>query len=218
MGNLRSLVGQRFERWTVLSRVERTKNRATRYLCRCDCGTERLVFASNLQRGLTKSCGCLNLEVLSVRSTTHGQSRTGKRTKAYSTWTSMKTRCSNPNNRDYPNYGGRGIRVCPQWESSFEAFLSDIGEPPGPEYSLDRIDPEGNYEPGNVRWANSKEQRYNQRVPVKTITFEGMTKTVGEWAEYLGIKRVTLAYRLRNGWSIPDALTAPLDKKRARHG
>jgi hypothetical protein len=166
-----NLVGQRFGRWTVLAvHPERMRyGKAGQaitvlWLCRCNCGTERLVFGTNLRRGLSRSCGCLISETTRQRSKKHNQAKRGKVTRAYHCWQHMKQRCLNPNNRDYPNYGGRGITVCERWRS-FENFHSDVGDPP-PDKSLDRYpDRNGNYEPGNWRWATAKEQVLNRRPP-----------------------------------------------------
>lgn len=137
------------------------------WLCLCECGASAKVRAYDLAAGRQKSCGCYKRsysahlsERLRLR---HGYGRHtgGKRTPTYNSWNSMKQRCGNPKNSDYQIYGGRGIRVCLEWES-FEAFLSDMGERPEGK-TLDRIDPDGNYCPGNCRWSTPLEQRHNRR-------------------------------------------------------
>jgi hypothetical protein len=131
------------------------------WLCRCDCGTETVVPTSSLRTESTKSCGCYRLEVLRTGSITHGQSRTPE----HYTYCHMKSRCLNPKNRGYKNYGGRGIQVCERWKGldGFANFLADVGPKPGQRYSIDRIDVNGHYEPGNVRWALPKVQGQNKR-------------------------------------------------------
>lgn len=126
----------------------------------------------------------------------------------FSTWSSMRYRCKNPGNAAWKNYGGRGISVCERWDASFTSFLEDMGPRPSPNHSLDRIDNDGNYEPGNCRWATQKEQMRNSCV-ADVITFNGQTKSVRDWAEETGIKWWTLKQRIKNGWPPEIALTAP---------
>jgi hypothetical protein len=141
------LVGQRFGRWRVIGRAA-----PGWWVCICSCGVRRLVRGNNLLRGKTKSCGCFNQE----RRTTHGMSKSPE----YSSWKAMKQRCLNPNAKDFEHYGGRGI-TCDNY-LSFEPWFADIGpRPPG--CTQDRNDINGNYEPGNIRWADAKTQRQNQR-------------------------------------------------------
>jgi hypothetical protein len=129
--------------------------------CVCDCGSGQLVLGESLRSGRTTSCGCWNRERVRGRFTKHGHAKPGNRTRAYQCWDGMRQRCSNPNCPAYPNYGGRGIRVCDDWEI-FENFFADMGHPPRGR-SLDRIDVNGNYEPSNCRWATILEQARNKR-------------------------------------------------------
>jgi hypothetical protein len=156
--------GDRFTRWTVLSEAEKVgKERA--FLCRCDCGTERVVLLGSLRTGKTQSCSCLNKEILSERDctySTHGHTTGDTQTRTYTSWSKMLYRCRTSTCHAYADYGGRGISVCERW-LSFENFLADMGERPEGK-TLDRWpDNDGNYEPGNARWATPKEQQANRR-------------------------------------------------------
>ena len=138
----------------------------------------------------------------------HGHSLNGERSLTHSTWHNMKTRCQNSNTKVYENYGAKGIKVCSQWDV-FENFLEDMGERPGPDYSIERIDSTGNYCPDNCRWATRTEQNRNRSVCI-FITIDGKCQTVKEWAIELGIKRQTIERRLKLGWSHYDAVMQPV--------
>lgn len=159
MGRPLKLTGQTFGRLTVLKRLGKNSVGNYKWQCLCSCGNEAVVDGGNLTSGTTRSCGCL----LADTNTKHGFSpRSGKRI-TYQSWDAMIQRTTNPNNQAYSYYGGRGITVCSEWRQDFRRFLADMGERPSPEMTLDRIDPNGNYEPGNVRWADRSTQRLNQR-------------------------------------------------------
>ena len=191
-------VGQRFGRWVVLAPVE-DKWRMARFLCRCDCGTESVVIGHGLRAGKSKSCGCYRRAVVGQRVWKHGKSLTP----AYRSWSGMKRRCQLKTMRFY---GQRGITMCERWES-FENFLADMGERPEG-MTLDRIDPNGNYEPGNCRWATRSEQAINRR-STRLIELDGTKKCLTQWARDLGLSPSTIQTRLDSGWPLREALTTP---------
>jgi hypothetical protein len=159
------ITGQRFSRWTVIRRAPSARD--TRWLCRCDCGESRKVVATSLQRGASKSCGCLQRELvaalMTVRHRRHGEASRHKPSSEYCAWIAMRVRCSKPGNRSFKYYGGRGIKVCDRWLKSYENFLADMGRKPSSKHSINRINNDGNYEPSNCCWATKSEQARNRR-------------------------------------------------------
>lgn len=203
--NFKDIEGQKFGRLTVVGFMGVSKTgRSTLWFCKCDCGNQKTVSAGNLKSGHVVSCGCFNIEKIKERSTTHGHT-VGKKSRTYITWRSMFARCYNPNNDNYQHYGGRGITVCDRWQT-FENFLADMGER-SPRTSIERIDNDGNYEPGNCRYATQKEQCNNTRSS-HYLTFNGKTQTISQWSDETMIKAGTIERRLnRYGWTIERALT-----------
>lgn len=161
-GKVVDRTGQTFGRLTVIRRAEERKagRRGVVWECQCACGAVVNVAAERL--GVrTRSCGCLHREMAGDRTRTHGDSKSAE----HRTWSGMITRCENPNREKFRDYGGRGIRVCERWRGAngYQNFLADMGRRPSPRHSIDRIDVDGNYEPGNCRWATPSEQARNTR-------------------------------------------------------
>lgn len=188
--------GQRFNRLIAVERF-RVGRSGAMWICRCDCGVEKVVDEWSLTRGRTKSCGCFRRTFR----VSHGASKTLE----YRSWLSMMHRCLNPRSPDYPNYGGRGIAVCERWHT-FTAFRDDMGPRTGRDYSLERLDVNGHYEPSNVIWANAIQQNSNQRTS-RTVRAFGQRKTIAQWARDFGINRETVRSRLSRGWPLERALT-----------
>jgi hypothetical protein len=191
-----NLVGHRFGRLVVLSYVGRQRS-TFRWICRCDCGTEKSCLASGLRNGSITSCGCRLKEVAASKFRIHGL--TG--TPTHRIWRGMHDRCNSPLKTCYQ---GRGITVCERWKD-FELFLSDMGEVPSPKHSIDRIDNNGNYEPGNCRWATHMQQCRNKRTS-RLETFNGETLTLSEWAQRFSISQSKLRGRLNLGWTFAAAI------------
>lgn len=196
--------GDRFERWLVLNPY----HSPAKALCQCDCGTTRGIERGSLVKGRSRSCGCLRIETTVERCTTHGM--TGSR--IYRVWASMIERCESPTCRDFPDYGGRYISVCPEWLHSFEQFYSDMGEPGFKGASIERVDVNGDYSPSNCIWATQVQQARNRRNSL-ILTHEGVSKHVNEWAEQLGVDKNSLRSRINRGWSVKDALTEPIHRR-----
>lgn len=194
--------GQRFGRLLTVKFCGGSKHPVWR--CVCDCGKTTSASATQLSRASKRSCGCLRRELTSTRSTKHALSRS----KVYNTWIRIKARCFNKKCVDFPNYGGRGITMCREWEESFERFLADVGFPPSKHHSIDRIDNNGNYEPGNCRWAIQRVQVNNTRAN-RFVTYKGQHKTLADWARKLGLPYGGLQHRLNRDWPVDEAFERP---------
>lgn len=210
-----NIAGQRFGRLLAIEdvgiHIARSGQTKRPWRCLCDCGGESITSLGNLRCGATTSCGCRQRQVRLDRisaNTTHGECVGGKPSAEMSTWGAMKQRCSDPKRRDFANYGGRGIRVCDEWAQSFEAFLGDMGRRPSGRHSIDRIDNDGDYEPGNCRWATRQEQGRNTRATRK-IVIDEESHCLTDWLRIYGRHVATFRGRMRRGWSVIAAITTP---------
>jgi hypothetical protein len=186
----------------------------------CDCGTSPPFVAGGwrIRRAdpPMRCCNCLR-QAVGARSTTHGATRAtrqGRITPEYRTWAGAIQRCTNPKTRGFHRYGGRGISVCDRWRASFADFFADMGERPSRHHSLDRIDTNGHYEPGNCRWATPRTQQRNKR-SVRMLTVHGERDSLAAWAERFGLSISRVHQRLRLGWSEEEAIATPPGAKRA---
>jgi hypothetical protein len=204
----------RFGRLVVLRKdiARSLPYKISRWFCRCDCGSEVSIMSNSLRSGRTNSCGCIRSETTTRLKTKHGK----RKTPEFDVWCNMRRRCYDPSNKSYRDYGGRGIKVCPQWRDSFKTFIEDVGPRPTASHQLDRINNFGNYEPKNVRWATRKEQCNNRRSNSR-YEFRGQKLTI---SELMSFSNSTLSYahimqRIRKrGWPIEEAISIPLGSGR----
>lgn len=188
------LSGQKFGRLTA---VEQVSSKPVCWKCMCDCGREAVVQSAVLASGNTRSCGCLYAESRGANKLNRGYGHT----KVYDVWFQMMSRCHKPENPGYPNYGGRGIEVCESWRQGVANFVADMGEPPEG-MSLERVDNNGNYEPGNCVWATRHQQQRNQRTNVKVAGV-----VMADWARALGVVQSAINSRVtRHGETHEEAI------------
>ena len=204
--NFKDLTGKVFgETWVVVRLIEKTATSKSKWLCKCSCGNERAMGASEISGNKTQRCRACTAK---ITFTTHGMARS----REYKSWDAMLGRCYRTTDSEYRNYGERGIAVCDRWRNSFEAFLEDMGPRPI-KTTLDRYpDNDGSYEPNNCRWATPTEQGRNTRAN-RLVEFDGRTQCMSAWAEESGMSIQALYQRLKRGWSIERALTEPVKGK-----
>jgi hypothetical protein len=199
-------IGRKYGQVTVLAFLKR-EHRTRFYKCRCDCGVEWVVRINNLVYGGTVSCGCYIRAKLKAK-IKHGQNRRGQATQEYNTWAGMIKRCYNPKEKGYHNYGGRGIRVCRRWKTSFLRFFEDVGKRPEGKYTLERRNNNGNYTPQNCYWGTRREQNNNRRNSLR-VMYEGELLPLTYVAERTGVDYGLLRRRIRDGWPVNEALATP---------
>lgn len=204
------LTGNKYGMLTALKRAENTDAGRARWECVCECGKHVVVTASNLRAGNVKSCGCLRENRLK----THGEE--GSRLNRI--WKRMKSRCKNPNTKDFRNYGARGITVCKEWADSFEAFMDwAMANGYQDHLTIERKDTDGNYCPENCCWITKAEQSRNRR-GLHHITANGETHTIAEWERITGIQNQTIQKRIRDGWSEEAAVLTPVSCRKEATG
>lgn len=202
-------VGFRFGRWTVVQAMPRVGDAKSVWRCACDCGNYGDVQGHQLTKGRSRSCGCIRRDATLNSAWRHGMRYSAE----YSAWIHMRRRCNDPRDSVYAYYGGRGIQVCESWNSSFERFLSDMGPRPSPLHSIDRYpDNDGNYEPGNCRWATREQQNNNKRDNV-LVKHDGLELTASQWARRLGYSLTPIRDRIFAGMSIADILADPPERR-----
>lgn len=214
MSHLKDLTGQKFNRWTVISRAQNDKRGQAQWHCVCECGNTSIVGGKDLRLGKSRSCGCLQKETAAIIKKTHGKSNS----RLFHIWNAMRNRCGNSASPNYYLYGGRGIKVCDEWKSSFVPFYEwAITHGYADNLSIDRIDVNGNYEPSNCRWATVIQQARNKR-NTRLVEYHGEKKMLIEWAEILGLNYRRIVSRIYNShWTVEEAFTTPKMKSRAHH-
>ena len=210
MSKLINLIGQTFNRLTVINRTKNSKSGQTKWKCQCKCGNITIVSGSDLRIGHTKSCGCFRIECTIKKNLTHGMRHSSE----YGAWNNMITRCYDPSNKGFKHYGGRGIKVCKEWRKSFSNFYKHIGNKPSPEYSIERINNNGNYAFGNVKWATRIEQANNNRHN-HFIIINGWNFTIAQWARFVGSNPLIICSRIHRGWPPTKAIFQPIKHQRS---
>ena len=207
----KDLVGQVFERLTVIEYIGRNNLGKNVWKCLCQCGTYKNIVQGSLITGLTRSCGCLYKETRQGRRV-HGKCGTS----IYIIYNNMIRRCYNIKDNHYHNYGGRGIKVCDRWLESFQNFYDDMGDPPSKDHSLDRIDNDGDYCPENCRWADNITQA-NNKTDTKYVDYEGERVPLSILCRKKNVPYKLIYDRLRWGWDLDKALNTPVRKIRNRN-
>ena len=212
-------IGDVFGRWEVLSQsVSRFysggKKEHRYWLCRCRCGIERPVAEIGLKKGRSTSCGCFQVEASIARHKKHGAVLGGQATPEYTAFRAIIARCYNPRNPRYSDYGGRGIGVAPEWRHDFSSFLAHVGVRPSPRHSIDRMNNERGYEPGNVRWALPHGQMTNRRNS-RFVDVHGVRTPLSDLAAKHGVPANTLRWRILKGWPLQKAVETPVRPKRS---
>jgi len=197
------LTGQRFGKLIAIESTKGDEHGNRLWLCKCDCGKEKVIIGASLTAHKTKSCGCLRNS-----RENHAHTHLYSGTPTYSVWCGMIQRCTNPNRNNWESYGGRGITIDPSWYK-FENFLADMKEKPGNEYSIDRIDNSRGYSPENCKWSTRKEQHSNTQ-RTRYLTYNGETLSVMQWEQKTHIGHKRIESRISRGWSIEEALFTPL--------
>lgn len=201
MRKIQDITNNRYGRLIALERVENDKYNHPQWLCQCDCGNKTVVLKSSLVSGRTRSCGCYHKDTRHTCATTHGQSKT----RLFCVWAEMRGRCKNPNRKDWKYYGGKGVRVCDEWNKfeNFSKWAYENGYTN--DLTIDRIDVNGDYTPMNCRWADWVTQM-NNTSRNHFISANGQTHTLAEWSRITGISLSTINWRIAHGWNAEDVV------------
>lgn len=194
------IIGNKYNMLTPIEIAYRGKNNLVYYRCKCECGGETILLGYQLSRSTVKSCGCLR-----------GNGKT--KTITYSSWRHAKQRCTLSNNEYNRYYKDKGVKMCERWLYSYDNFLADMGERPSKDYSLDRINPDGDYCPENCRWATAIEQNNNRGKYNRIVVYNGKEFTVTQLCRALDINKSSFFYGLRNGWSVDKIVNRFINKK-----
>lgn len=203
------ILGRRVGRLIAIECIEK-RNGSYIWRCQCDCGNTALVASGNLSPKRQSSCGCLRREMQSSPNWKPNIKHGLNGSPEHRAWRSIKGHCYDPNNSQFKHYGGRGITVCDEWLNSVEAFYAAVGPRPSPQHSIDRKNVNGNYEPGNVRWATKIEQANNKRCN-RIVVYEGREMTFADALREAGgvVAYNTAHMRIQSGWSVERAVTTP---------
>lgn len=197
-----NMAGKKYGLWTVIKRSDQRKKDAS-WLCRCECGTERVVKGYNLRTGVSRSCGCNRDKATKARMTTHGEGHKPF-SREYRCWSAMLKRCRSIKGKDYNLYGSRGITVCERWVNNYPAFLDDMGRCPE-SLTIERVDNNKGYSPENCEWATPQTQARNTRKN-RLETYNGATKTIAGWADIINADYTKIYQYIRNGHNIEEAV------------
>lgn len=221
MGKVKDITGLTINEWTVLKEAGRNKSGGAMFLCRCSCGKEKIVEGRSIRSGTSTNCGHKRKEVRNERAIAAVTKHGGKKERLYSVWTGMKERCNNPNSKFYFRYGGRGIKICDEWNDSYATFREwalKNGYDPSlkkGECTIERIDNDKGYSPDNCIWASSKVQ-CNNRSSNHILELNGVSHTISEWSNITGIRKDTLRRRVCvYGWNVERALQTPVRPHRS---
>lgn len=198
--------GTVYARLTVIGYAGKDGKRQV-WFCECECGNIIKARQGNLHSGNIQSCGCLRDEKIGALNRTHGMANNNP---AYNVWLNMRRRCHDPKYPKFASYGAKGRIVCERWRTSFENFLADMGERPSEKHSIERLNNDGNYEPGNCIWTDDPLVQANNTSTNHILTFNGKSQTIAQWAREIGMPYGTLIARIQRGWSDEKALTTPL--------
>lgn len=206
-------IGDIFGNWKLIGLVKNTKSK---FICECQCDNKTIkeIPKYQLLSNHTRSCGCITQQLIVDKITKHGYAKKKNVKSEYSIYYSMKNRCYSKNNKQYKNYGGRGIKVCDRWLESFENFIKDMGDRPSNKHSIDRIDNNGNYCKENCRWTTKKEQANNNRRNL-IITINGKTQNISQWCEELNLSRDSIYARLKRKTPL-QKLFNPIRQRKTR--